>query len=70
MNFFKCMINSLNNINVSNYIETKTYDRWIGGYVSDTDNPSNPNYSLLRMFPPSSISAVGNYFYLILGIKN
>ena len=59
-----------NNINVSNYIETKTYDRWIGGYVSDTDNPSNPNYSLLRMFPPSSISAVGNYFYLILGIKN
>ena len=59
-----------NNINVSNYIETKTYDRWIGGYVSDTDNPSNPNYSLLRMFPPSSISAVGNYFYLILFIKN
>lgn len=59
-----------NNINVSNYIETKTYDRWIGGYVSDTNNPSNPNYSLLRMFPPTSISAVGNYFYLILGIKN
>ena len=59
-----------NNTNVSNYILNKQYDKWIGGYVSDTENPSNPNHSLLRMFPPTSISGVGNYFYLILGIKN
>lgn len=59
-----------NNTNVSNYIDNKQYDKWIGGYVTDSDNPNNLNHSLLRMFPPSSITAVGNYFYLILGIKN